>query len=200
MGEDKLREEIAFIKNALEDGRDYARLRSPDFTVWGLAIALGYFGTYAHVTHLWSVDQGLIWVVPVALAWGFSLKGWIWGLLSGQRREPVSSPMIRTLRSVWLGYGITTTMIAIVAFTGTPHPDWFDTVTAGMLGLCFFISAAVSDIRWLRILAVGWWGAAILLFLIRDKPEQLLAGGFFMLALLFVPGLVLWLRRPTAHG
>lgn len=199
MGEDKLREEIAFIKNALEEGRTYARMRSADFAVWGAAIAFGYFGTYARVTHLWSVDPGIIWYVPVALAWAFSLRGIIWATI---RREhaPASSKIVRILRSIWLGYGITATSFAVLAHGGGPPVQWLDTATSGMLGLCFFISAAVSGIGWLRGLALGWWCAAAVLYLMRNHPEQLLAGGVFMIALLLVPGLVLWLRRPQAHG
>ncbi|HEY4344993.1 MAG TPA: hypothetical protein VGN05_11650 [Parvibaculum sp.] len=194
-GGDSLREEIAFIKNALEEGRSYARMRSADIAVWGAAIAAGYFGTYAHVIHLWSVDPRLIWYVPVGLAWVFSLRAAIPRLL---RRETqvMSSPMVRTLRSIWLGYGLTAMTLAVLASSDTHHPDWFDTVTAAMLGLCFFVSGTVSGIGWLRGLAFGWWAAAAVLFIMRDQPEQLVAGGVFMLALLFLPGLVLWLRRP----
>ena len=87
-GADSLRDEIAFIKNALEEGRNYARMRSADFAVWGAAIAAGYFGTYAHVTHLWSVDPRLIWYVPVGLAWAFSLRGAIPALIWRAPRAP----------------------------------------------------------------------------------------------------------------
>jgi hypothetical protein len=199
MDEDNVREEIAFIRNALEEGRNYARLRSPDFTVWGIAIALGYLGTYARVMHVWTVDPRLVWYVPVAAAWAFSLRNAIPGLFRRENRAP-SSLMVRTLRAVWLAYGITVMTLAVLAFGAAAHPSWFDAVTAAMLGLCFFISAAVSDIGWLRGLAFGWWGAAVVLFVLRDRAEVLLAGGGFMIALLFLPGLVLWLRRPPAHG
>jgi hypothetical protein len=198
-GGDSLREEIAFIKNALEEGRTYARMRSADFAVWGAAIAAGYFGTYAHVTHIWSADPRLIWYVPVGLAWAFSLRNTIPALI---RRAPRTAPslMVRTLRAIWLGYGLTAMTLAILAFGGANNPEWFGAVTAAMLGLCFFVTGAVSGIGWLRGLAFGWWGAAAVLFVMRHEAEQLLAGGVFMLALLFLPGLVLWLRRPDAHG
>ena len=58
MSEDRVREEIAFIRSALEEGRAYAHLRSPDFTVWGAAIALGYLATWARVAQLWTVENG----------------------------------------------------------------------------------------------------------------------------------------------
>lgn len=201
MGEDNLREEIAFIKNALEEGRSYARVRSADFAVWGAAIALGYFGTYARVTGLWSADPRIVWYVPVAAAWAFSLRDAIPALFRREARAGAApSQMVRTLRAIWFGYGMTATVLAVVAFAGSPHPDWFDAVTAAMLGLCFFASAAVSGIGWLRGLACAWWGAAAVLYLMRGEAASLLAGGGFMVALLLLPGLVLWLRRPSAHG
>ncbi len=199
MSDTAARDDIAFIRRAMEEGRAYARLRSPEFAVWGLAIALGYFGTYACVTHLWSLDPHLIWWVPVGLAWVFTLRNAI-PVWLGMKAKAAAAPtlMVRTLRALWLAYGITATSLAFVAFSMNPHTDWFEAVAAAMLGLCFFVSAAVSEIRWLRILALCWWGASIILLLVSDSPQVLLVGGTFMLAFLFVPGLVLWLR-PAAH-
>jgi hypothetical protein len=195
----KAHEDIAFIRAALEEGRAYARLRSPEFAVWGAAIALGYLGTYAYARHLWSVNPRLIWYVPVAAAWAFSLRDVIPGWFRRERlAEP--SPTVRTLRAVWQGYGITAMTLAVVVFSNTPHAAWFDAATAGMLGLCFFVSAAVSEIRWLRWLACGWWVAAAVLFLMRDNLDVLLVGAGSMVLLLFLPGLALWLRRPHGHG
>jgi hypothetical protein len=201
MTDDNVRDDIAFIRRAMEEGRAYARLRSPEFAVWGLAIACGYFGTYARVTHLWSLDPHFIWWVPVGLAWMFTLRDAI-PVWFGKKAKDEEAPtlMVRTLRALWLGYGISATTLAVVAFSIDIHTGWFDAVTAAMLGLCFFVSAAVSDIRWLRGLAVCWWAASAVLLLMNNGPQVLLVGGAFMLVFLFVPGLVLWLRRPDAHG
>ena len=195
---DHAREDIAFIRRAMEEGSAYARLRSPEFAVWGLAIAAGYFGTYARVTHLWALDPQLIWWVPVGLAWIFSLRDAIprW-LGHGQREEPAL--MVRALHALWLGLGVTLTVLAVVAFSSDMHTGWFDAVAAGVLGLCFFVSATVSGIRWLRGLALCWWGASVVLLRMSNGPDALLLGGSFMLAFLFLPGLVLWLRRPNTH-
>ncbi|MDR3499540.1 MAG: hypothetical protein P4L72_09970 [Parvibaculum sp.] len=194
----KAHEDIAFIRSNLEDGRAYARLRSPDFAVWGLAAAFGYLGTYAHALHLWSADPRLIWYVPVAAAWAFSLRNTI-AAAFGRAREQLPSPAVQTLRAVWRGFGITAMLLALVAFAADPQANWFAAVTAGMLGLCFHVSAAASGIGWLRNLAYGWWGATIVLFLLRDSVDVLPVGAASMILLLFLPGLVLWLRRP-GHG
>ena len=47
MVEDRAREDIALIRRAIEDGAAYATAGSPDMLVWGIAVAIGYLGTYA---------------------------------------------------------------------------------------------------------------------------------------------------------
>lgn len=199
MSDNAARDDIAFIRRAMEEGRAYARLRSPEFAVWGLAIACGYFGTYARVTGLWSLDPRIVWWVPVGLAWVFTLRDAI-PVWLGRKPAGAEAPtlMVRTLRALWLGYGISAMTLAVVAFSSDMHTGWFDAVAAAMLGLCFFVSAAVSDLRWLRGLALCWWAASVVLLRMSNGPEALLVGGSFMLAFLFVPGLILWLR-PAAH-
>jgi len=47
--EDRAREDIAFIRRAIEEGGAYATASSPDMLVWGVAVALGYLHTYAFI-------------------------------------------------------------------------------------------------------------------------------------------------------
>lgn len=197
MGEDEVRKEIAFIRSALEQGRAYAHLRSPDFAVWGGLMALGYIGTYAFVVRLWTVNPAIIWWSLVAVGWLFSLFGV--RLRSGPEAR-ASSTAVDALRALWLGFGITTVIFAIMQTAGDIKGEWMDTRVAGLLGLCFFASASITRIRWLRFIAAGWWGAAIVFFLLNGRVESPLAGAGFMIVLLCLPGLVLWLRRPAAHG
>ncbi len=199
MSEDRVREEIAFIRSALEEGRAYAHLRSPDFTVWGAAIALGYLAAWARVAQLWTVDPNIVWWLLIGAAWIFSLRKPFFRLLRREMR-PAMSHAVRTLRAIWLGYGITLTIFAVPLFGGGWKADWFGAVAAGFLGFCFFVSAVAANIGWLRLIAAGWWGAGIVLLVLRGSPEALLAGAGFMFALLFLPGLALWLRRPASHG
>lgn len=194
MGDDRIREEIAFIRSALEEGRAYAHLRSPDFTVWGALMALGYLATYGSVTGFWSIGPGAIWWSLVALGWLFSLRG-VWN--RGRREE---GPSVQALRALWLGFGVTALLFAVLPLAGSGRGEGLDVLSSGLLGLAFFVSATISRVSWLRLVAAGWWGAAIVFFLLHGRAEALLAGAGFMIVLLCLPGLVLWLRRPGAHG
>src|SRR5215468_9688968 len=57
MIEDQAREDIAFIRQAVAEGRNYATARSPEMLIWGIALAIGYFGTYAFVRGLVAVPS-----------------------------------------------------------------------------------------------------------------------------------------------
>ena len=60
---DSVREDIAFIRHAIEQGRGYAGAHSFDLLVWGIALAKGYLGTYATVTGWWRLNPNWLWAV-----------------------------------------------------------------------------------------------------------------------------------------
>ena len=41
MIEDRVRDDIAFIRRAVEEGRNYATHSSPEIMIWGIAVAVG---------------------------------------------------------------------------------------------------------------------------------------------------------------
>ncbi len=49
MIEEQARDDIAFTRRAIEEGGAYASAGSPDMLVWGVAVALGYLGTYGFI-------------------------------------------------------------------------------------------------------------------------------------------------------
>lgn len=194
MTQDPIHADIAFIRQTLEEGRSYVRLRSPDFAVWGALVALGYLGIYARVTGIWSLDPGLIWWPLLALGWLFSLRS----VLTRQPRKK-SGPAGRSLRALWLGFGISMMLIGILLTLSGAQFNLMDIVTDSFLGASFFASAAICGVHWLRWVAVGWWLAAILSLALLDTTYVYVADAGFMFALLCLPGLVLWLRPSGAH-
>ena len=61
MIEDRAREDIAFIRRAIEEGGAYATASSPDMLVWGIAVAIGYLGTYGFVRGWSPIAPGSLW-------------------------------------------------------------------------------------------------------------------------------------------
>src|ERR1700740_1723902 len=74
MNEDTVRDDIAFIRRTMEQGRRVVGSWSADMLVWGIAVTLGYAGTYARVRGWWTLDPNWLWTGLVVLAWLYSLR------------------------------------------------------------------------------------------------------------------------------
>src|ERR1700745_3046174 len=83
MNEDAVRDDIAFIRRIMEQGRRVVCSWSIGMLVWGIAVTLGYAGTYARVRGWWTLDPNWLWTGLVVLAWLYSLR---------RRAGPVLAP------------------------------------------------------------------------------------------------------------
>ena len=50
----------------------------------------------------------------------------------------------------------------------------------------------------MRLVAIGWWIAALALYALRHRIEVLLLSAALMLVLLALPGITLWRSRPAS--
>ena len=193
MIEDRAREDIAFIRRAIEEGGAYATASSPDLLVWGIAVAIGYLGTYGFVRGWSPVAPGPLWAACAGLPWLFSLRRTVRGFAG--RKIPVRGPMAQALAMLWLGCGVflTTMGIAVMA-TGEGRNGWCNAVVAGVMGIGFFASASLTRLLWLRWVAIAWWLGELALFALRHRVEALPLSAALMLLLLAGPGYVLMWR------
>jgi hypothetical protein len=111
MIEDRVHEDIAFIRRAVEEGRNYATASSPDIMIWGIAVAVGYLGTYAFVRGWSPLHPSWAWAVCIGLPWLYSLRR----LLPAFEQPCVDSPMARALSMLWFGCGVFLTILATAA-------------------------------------------------------------------------------------
>lgn len=103
--------------------------------------------------------------------------------------------MALALSMLWLGCGIFLTTIVVAAmWTGANREGWLDPIVAGVMGIAFFATAWMTNLPWLRWIAVAWWLGVVALFVLRHQVEVLPLSAALMLLLLAGPGLVL-LRR-----
>ena len=193
MIEDQAREDIAFIRRAIEEGGAYATARSPDMLVWGIAVAIGYLGTYGFIRGWSPVAPRPLWAACIGLPWLFSLRRLARGLVGGAVR--VRGPMAQALAMLWLGCGIFLTTLGIAMMVAEARGGWFDAVVAGVMGIAFFASARLAQLPWLRWVGIAWWVGELALFALRYRIEALPLSAALMLPLLAGPGYVLLQRR-----
>jgi hypothetical protein len=196
MTDAQARADIALIRAALEQGRAYVTARGPDMIVWGCLIAAGYLGTWAFLAGDLPVRPGLLWPGILAIGWLFYVQR----RLPGRAPQP-HRPLVRSLRMLWLGIGIslTHTLTAVVGnLRGNMGLGWFDPFAAGILGAGFFASAPLCNLPWLRWVAGAWWLGELVVFWLQGSVTALpVAAGLYLL-LLAGAGLVLRLRRQPA--
>ena len=113
MIEDRAREDIAFIRQAVAEGRNYATARSPEMLIWGIALAIGYFGTYAFVRGWSPFRPGWVWALSLGLPWLYSMRR----LLPAFERACGDRPMARALSMLWLGCAVFLTTLGVVIGT-----------------------------------------------------------------------------------
>jgi hypothetical protein len=197
MNEDAAREDIAFIRRTIEQGRRVAGAWSPDMLVWGVAVAIGYFGTYGRLRGLWRIDPDWLWVACILLPWAYSLRRVARRPFARQLIVQGERPLAAPLSMLWFACGIFLTILSLaVIVAGEPNAWWINPAAAGVMGIGFFVSSFLSNLAWLRWVAVAWWAGELAAFALRHHPEGLLLAGALMLVLLALPGFVLMRGRP----
>jgi hypothetical protein len=197
--DDRVREEIAFIRNAIEQGRGCAGQHSLDLLIWGIALAVGYLGTYAVAGGWRRFDPNWVWAICIGLAWLYSLRGLFRQRSFGSLQLESRPPVVQALQMLWVACGIFLSIFSIaVTLGGDMRMGWFSAVAAGTFGIAFFVSSYLCGLAWLRMVAVAWWGAALVLYVLRTRLEVLPVSAAFMLVLLALPGFLLWRSRPAA--
>jgi hypothetical protein len=196
MDADAAREDIAFIRRTIEQGRRIAGAWSPDMLVWGIAIAIGYVGTYARVRGYWTVEPNWLWLACILLGWAYSLRRLPPRLFARDPNAPAERRLALPLPMLWFACGIFLTILGLASiFSGERNPWWINPATAGVMGIGFFVSSFLSNVVWLRWVGIAWWAGELAAFVLRQRPEGLLLMGALMLVLVALPGLLLMRGR-----
>src|ERR1700731_1563648 len=134
MIEGQAREDIAFIRRAIEEGNAYATASGPDMLVWGIRVAIGSLGTSGFIRGWSPIAPGAVWTACLGLPWLFSLRRLPRGLAGD--RVLKHGPMAQALGMLWLGCGIFLTTLAIATIvSGEARNGWFEAVVAGVMGI-----------------------------------------------------------------
>jgi hypothetical protein len=189
------REDLAFIRQTIEEGRRFVALRGAYLVLWGGATSLGYVGTYLTLRGWVRFDATAMWTALMTIAWLGTAA-----LSLGSRRSPgVRSLAGRTLAALWLACSLSLSLLFLAAsLDGGIRDGWFIAVTAGIFAVGFFVSGTLCHSGWMRWLAVLWWAAEPVIFLVRHDAAVLLVGAALAGLGLLGPGIVLTVRPRAA--
>lgn len=189
-------EDLAVVRRLMEEARDLAWQHGKHFVVWGIIGTAALLLTYAHLTGGAQLPVGAVWSAALIIGWAFSAwVGW-----RDRRRARLRTIAGRMLGGIWLGFGVTASLIAVLAlYTSALAGELLGGLMAALLGFGFFASSFVGRQGWLRGLALGWWGGAVALFLWPGPHTLPLLAGL-LLVFQVAPGLVIHLRGRRMEG
>lgn len=154
---------------------------------WGALTAAALVATWWVVrVEAWGA-LSLLWPLALALGWAGSI------LIARLAPSRARNQATRAVEGIWLGAGATLTLVGLLGyFGGTVTPAALPGIVAAVLGGAYWATDRVTEIGWLRAVAVVWWaGAALLLVVPPDAALLILAA----MALLFEAGPALVLGR-----
>lgn len=193
MNQKQAQEDLRFIRRMMEETRQHVADNGMHYISWTVMVALGIIGTYFVVLSEMPSSYTLwLWVVAIG-------GGWLLTLLIGKdQTDRTRNFAERVLSTVWLGAGITMT---IVAFTGLAseafHPNFIPALIATILGIPYLTASVIYDLPWFRWIAAGWWIAGIGFFL-WGSFHTLAVLGVLMILFQALPGLYLYRNFGTS--
>lgn len=181
--------DLATIRRLMEESQQGAPEAGKHFIMWGIVIALALVLTYAALQGA-PLSVGWVWALTLGAGWGLSLwTGW-----RRDARAPVQSIVGRVVAGIWIGCGVSATLVTALGYYGEALPPSALPGTVSLvIAVGYFASSFAYRSPWMRVLAVGWWlGAAGML--LRPGPRSLLAMAGLLVALQIIPGLVFYRR------
>jgi hypothetical protein len=180
--------ELSVIKKIMEDSRRIYVNNGIHYIFWGVLVASALIINYVMLLINSSGKYaGYMWLILM-------VSGVIADGLIGKyqdRKSKVHTFADRILGSLWLASAISMFIFGFVGtISGAYNPVFICPVISTSLGISYFTSGAIQQIKWLQYLSLGWWAGGIFLFAFPSIHTLLI----FALMLIFfqvVPGIIL---------
>ena len=181
-------EEIAYIKNIINDSKRIIIDDGKGFVLWGILVIIGLLLTFFAIYFQYFDYLWLVWPFLMAFGWLYSLVI----QFKKEKKRKVSTFAGKILGAVWLSSGISISMIALVGiYTDAFDSSYISPITSTILGVSYFVSGALYGKKWISMLSFGWWAAALFTFLFVSVYNLLIFAGV-MLFLQTIPGIILY--------
>ncbi len=190
-------DELQYIRKIIDDSRASFVEDGIPYIIWGLLVAAGMIVSYISSLTERDLYAGYIWIGLVLFGWGSMIY-----YVIKQRRAPARPKSIldRIQSSIWgacggtLGLGlILVLMFQHGANDPQMNPYYALFVTSLIVGIGYFLSGVVHDLKWLRNISFAWWAGAVAMYL---WPSVHMIGLYAAMIILFqvVPGIILQRR------
>jgi hypothetical protein len=180
--------ELSVIKKIMEDSKSIVCNNGWHYIFWGLVVSAALIANY--IIALMNIPQnyaGFMWFVTMI---GAAIGSMIWGRRK-EKQSKVKTFAGRLLGSLWFAGGISMFMFGFVGtISGAYNAIFICPIISTVLGVTYFASGEIQQLKWQKALSFGWWAGAILLFFFPSVHTLLI---FAVMLILFqtIPGIIL---------
>ncbi len=189
-------QELAYIRKIMADSRRAFAEDGKPYILWGALVAIGMTITYISALADHDFYTGYIWI-------GLVLIGYVnifYYIRKKKKAETrVKSIIDRIQGAIWGACGGTIGLVIVVFMANsTVDRNWLSLlapllvcfIVSAILGIAYFLSGIVNDLKWLRNIGFAWWAASIVMFFWQSIH---VLGLYALMMVLFqvVPGIVL---------
>jgi hypothetical protein len=188
-------DDLAYIRQVMEQTRRFTLVSGSYFIVWGLLIILGLVSTGITLQTAIHLPLSGIWIGLMSLGWVCTF----WLSRRESRYEPIASYATYLITCIWTACGVAmTTAFMLGQWVGVIPGPATGGLSALFIGIGVFMTGVLSGMQWLRNLSFGWWAGAVVMF-IWHGPVSIWISTGLLLGLLVVPGLVLNRQAQALH-
>jgi hypothetical protein len=153
-------QDLAYIRQVMEQTRRYTAAKGVFFVIWGVAVSLSLLLTWLQIERVIGGSQWLIWIPATFIAWGLTL--WF----AWREHHSSAAPHHAHLIGMnWTAIGVAMMAIYFVGVgRGTIGYGAICGLSALLVGIGIFNSGHLSGLRWLAVVGALWLvnGAAML--------------------------------------
>jgi hypothetical protein len=180
--------ELSVIKKIMEDSRNVVCNNGWHYIFWGVIVSIALTANYFMLLMKAEVEYARwMWL---ALMIGAAITAGIYARRK-EKKRPVKTFAGKLLGSLWFAGGIAMFMFGFIGtFSGAYSAIYICPIISTVLGITFYTSGEIQQLKWQKLLACGWWLGAILMFLFPSVHTLLI----FALMLTFfqtIPGIIL---------
>lgn len=181
--------ELSLIKKIMHDSRKTVVDNGWHYIYWGIIVTIVLFVNYIMVLGNISMNsQGMLWFISMVSA------SIIEQVISRKfdKTEKERNFSGKLLITLWSITGLCMFIFAFAgSISGAYNPIYIFPVISCILGAAYYISGAIQQVKWMKLLTAGWWTGSIILFIYPGVHSMII----FAIMLIFfqtIPGFVLY--------
>ena len=186
----KAEQELSFIKKVMEDSKQVTVDNGKYYILWGVLVSIALFVNYGFICI--EVNKGYYY----GIMWMIMMVG---GAIASSvmksrdlKKAKVHTFAGKVISSIWIAAGIA---MFIVAFVGPAFKvynyAYISSLISLILGIAYYVSGEVQQLKWLKLLSIGWWAGGIALFAVPGIHTYLIFG-LMIIFFQTVPGFIMY--------